>query len=282
MTRQRKHWIDLLRGICMLAILLDHTEIYYTGTNIINYNAYVVNALTIFFMLSGYLMYKENGFDIRKKIKSIAQTLLLPYFIFSVLISLPKNLVHGNEINIMNICKQIILGQASWFIAALCLSEAIFAVTIWIARGKNLALFFVGIMGFGFSIYLSQGKQPYPWQLDNSMQALLFLWIGYTYHKYEKTANIINSTAYIPIFALLLICIKVYENMNNVNMLIWPISINNYPIFLLDMLLYSMMMIQILKRLPPCKWLEWTGSHSLVYYFLCGGVHSLQAEYSKR
>lgn len=47
MTRQRKHWIDLLRGICMLAILLDHTEIYYTGTNIINYNAYVVNALTI-------------------------------------------------------------------------------------------------------------------------------------------------------------------------------------------------------------------------------------------
>lgn len=113
MTRQRKHWIDLLRGICMLAILLDHTEIYYTGTNIINYNAYVVNALTIFFMLSGYLMYKENGFDIRKKMKSIAQTLLLPYFIFSALISLPKNLVHGNEINIMNICEQIILGQAS-------------------------------------------------------------------------------------------------------------------------------------------------------------------------
>lgn len=85
------------------------------------------------------------------------------------------------------------------------------------------------------------------------MQALLFLWIGYTYHKYEKAANIINSTAYIPIFALLLICIKVYENMNNVNMLVWPISINNYPIFLLDMLLCSVMMIQILKRLPPCK-----------------------------
>lgn len=68
--------------------------------------------------------------------KSIARTLLLPYFIFSALISLPKNLVHGNEINIMNICEQIILGQASWFIAALCLSKAIFAVTIWIARGK--------------------------------------------------------------------------------------------------------------------------------------------------
>lgn len=28
---QRKIWIDNLRGFCMLAILLDHTEIYYTG-----------------------------------------------------------------------------------------------------------------------------------------------------------------------------------------------------------------------------------------------------------
>ncbi|MGP1350736.1 MAG: acyltransferase family protein, partial [Hoylesella marshii] len=28
---KRKHWIDLLRGFCMVAILLDHTEIYYTG-----------------------------------------------------------------------------------------------------------------------------------------------------------------------------------------------------------------------------------------------------------
>ncbi len=60
--------------------------------------------------------------------------------------------------------------------------------------------------------------------------------------------------------------------MNDINMLVWPISINNYPIFLLDILLCSVLMIQIFKRLPPCKWLEWTGSHSLVYYFLCGGV----------
>ena len=55
-------------------------------------------------------------------------------------------------------------------------------------------------------------------------------------------------------------------------MLVCPISINNYPVFLLDILICSLMMVQISKRLPPCKWLEWTGSHSLVYYFLCGGV----------
>lgn len=118
MTRQRKHWIDLLRGICMLAILLDHTKIYYTGINIIDYNAYVVNALIIFFMLSGYLMHKATSFDIRKKIKSIAQTLLLPYFIFSALISLPKNLVHGNYLYVLAafLIVYVITTILTWFI----------------------------------------------------------------------------------------------------------------------------------------------------------------------
>ena len=50
---ERKHWIDSLRGICMIAILLDHTELYYTGVNIIDYNIYVANVLVLFFILSG-------------------------------------------------------------------------------------------------------------------------------------------------------------------------------------------------------------------------------------
>ena len=60
---ERKTWIDLLRGICMLAILLDHTELYYTGGNIIDYNFYVVNALVVFFFLSGYLFFKNEAFS---------------------------------------------------------------------------------------------------------------------------------------------------------------------------------------------------------------------------
>lgn len=88
--------------------------------------------------------------------KSITQTLLLPYFIFSTLILFPKNLIHGSEINFMNILEQIILGQASWFIASLCIAEVIFATSIWITRGKDMALFIVSMLGFSISIYLSK------------------------------------------------------------------------------------------------------------------------------
>ena len=75
---ERIRWIDLLRGICILAILLDHTELYATGHNIIPYSLYVVNALTLFFFISGYLFYSQNCFNWRRKLRSITLRLILP------------------------------------------------------------------------------------------------------------------------------------------------------------------------------------------------------------
>lgn len=268
----RKTWIDNLRGFCMLAILLDHTELYYAEKNIIDYNLYVVNALVIFFFLSGYLMYKETTFDIKHKLCAICKTLLLPYLIFTTLISIPKIMVHGGHIIPQKIALDIITGQASWFVAALCISELIFALTLWISKGKNTAILACGGCGFAVSIYLSTRNQPYFWQLDNALQALLFMSLGYLYHKYETVFNHINKTSYISLFLLLIIGIKIYEYHLHVNMLIWNIHISNYPLFLLDISIYTLAITQIFKRMPSSKWLSWTGKHSIVYYFLCGGV----------
>ena len=218
-------------------------------------------------------MYKDNPtFNIKHKLKSIFKSLLIPYFIFTTIIAVPKALAHGNTIEWINICMDIIMGQASWFVAALCLSELIFALSIWITRGKLPLLLFIGVLGFGFSIYLSHQNQTYPWQLDNSLQALLFLCIGYTYHRYEHVFNIFNHISYISLLLLIVVIVKIYESMNGINMLIWHININNYPIFILDISLCALLMIHLCKLLPRYKWLIWTGEHSLAYYFLCGGI----------
>lgn len=78
------------------------------------------------------------------------------------------------------------MGQASWFIAALIIAELIFSIGIWINKGKNMPLAIMGVLGFSLSIYLSSKNQTYFWQLDNALQALLFLYIGYLYHQYES------------------------------------------------------------------------------------------------
>ena len=87
MGSKRKHWADVVRGICMTAILYDHTDIYYSDTNVLPYELYVPNALTAFFILSGYLMYKRSGFCLKNKIRSIMKGLLLPYLIFTIAIT---------------------------------------------------------------------------------------------------------------------------------------------------------------------------------------------------
>lgn len=269
---QRKIWIDNLRGFCMLAILLDHTEIYYAGKNIIDYNLYVANALVIFFILSGYLMYKPTKFKIKHKLDSIFRTLLIPYFIFTTIIYIPKNIIHGYDIDFLDMAKSILMGQASWFVAALCIAELIFSIGIWISKGNNILLAIIGTLGFGISIYLSTRNQTYFWQLDNALQALLFLYVGYIYHQYANIFNTINKPSYTLLLSLLLIGIKIYEHYNQIDIVIWHIHITNYPIFLLDTMVCSLIMIQLFQTLPPIRWLSWTGRHTIVYYFLCGGI----------
>ena len=179
----------------MLAILLDHTEIYYTGENVIDYNLYVANVLIVFFILSGYLMYKAT-FNIKHKLHSIFRTLFIPYIIFTTAMYIPKNIIHSNGIDFVEMTKNILMGQASWFIAALIIAELIFSIGIWISKKKNIPLAIMGVLGFGLSIYLSSKNQTYFWQLDNALQALLFLYIGYLYHQYESIFNTINKMPY--------------------------------------------------------------------------------------
>ena len=72
---KRKHWIDLLRGFCMVAILLDHTEIYYTGDNIIGYNYYVANVNVALLFDSGNLFFKHTPFTPQIKLNANARYL---------------------------------------------------------------------------------------------------------------------------------------------------------------------------------------------------------------
>ena len=100
--KQRKPWIDNLRGLAMILVLLAHTEIYYRG-EIVNYNIYGVDCLIIFFFLSGYLMYRETEFNLKNKVKSVFRYIVLPYFIFTIALSLPKSIVYGASLDIPTI-----------------------------------------------------------------------------------------------------------------------------------------------------------------------------------
>ena len=271
MEKVRIYWIDMLRGICMIAILLDHTELYVAGYNIIPYNMYVTNALCIFFFLSGYLMFKQK-WNIQKKIISICRTLLIPYLIFTTIIAIPKALIHGNAVDVKEIFIKIFTGQASWFVAALIVAELIFSIILWISRGKVIIISIITLLCFGISVFLSDSNTFYIWQTDNALQAVLFLSSGYFYHHYEDKFQVIHKLPYTILFLLLLFIVKLYEYEHHITIMIWPVNIDNYPLFITDIFICTLFMINLVKIIPKCKMIEWTGAHSIIYYFFCGGV----------
>ena len=272
---QRKLWIDLARGLSMLAILVHHTEIYYTDLAIIDYRLYVNNALCTFFFISGYLCYKKKAFQLKEKLSSILRTIVLPYFIFMSLIAFPKAIIHGRFDSVGNVILNIITGRESWFITALAISELIFSILIFLSSKRKVILpigiIITLICVILFGNYESIQTHNY-WNIIDAFLALSFLYMGYIYHQKEYIIQRYCNSLTCFILFLLIIISKYIIITHNIFCYLGPVNIDNYPIFFLDNIAFILLLIVICKLLPNIKPISWMGSHVIVYYFLCGGV----------
>ena len=79
----------------------------------------------------------------------------------------------------------------------------------------------------------------------------------------------INKPIYSLLLLTILILIKIYEYNNNLSTR--NIAITNVPLFLVDTITWLVLITTLINYIPRCKIIEWTGEHSIVYYFLAGG-----------
>ena len=262
-------WIDLLRGICMILILWFHTEMYFADKDITPYNMYVANSLTTFYFISGYLFYHQKPFSIYHKLKSIIRGLIIPYFFFTFLLAFPKAYI--NNLPIIKVIMKILIGNGSWFITSLITAEIIFSIVLYINKKwilHILPIFAITsaylLMGTDISMYYNY------WNFHNALIGVFFLYLGYYYHQYESLFTF-SKFMIIGIF-LIFIITKIVVFIFNISLLLDPVLISNYPIFILDTVSCIFLFIAIAKYIPQIKWLLWTGRHSLVYYFFCGAI----------
>lgn len=272
---QRLAWIDLLRGFSMIAILWFHTEVYFTGQPMTPYEMYVGDVLAAFFFLSGYLMYGRT-LDIKRRINSIFSRFLVPYFVFTTIIAVSKTILVHDNTSWKDIIISIISGHASWFIAALILSQLLFMLFLWITNEKMLWLSIIAVCCLILSYFVGNAFEPYPlyyaqniWHLNEALLACFILFTGYLYRKYETRFNNISILLSLLIVFIL---IKIFIIHTNAQLILGPIIVSNYPLFIADLLCAVLLMAGIFKQLPSVRLIEWTGSHSLVYYFICGAV----------
>ena len=274
MTDKRKIWIDLVRGFCMLAILVHHTEMYYVGEAIIDYRFFADNALCTFFFISGYLFYKETPFNLKYKLLSILKTIIIPYFIFMSVIALPKALAHGKFVSVSDSILSIVLGQQSWFITALATAEIVFSILLYLSKQYKWVLPIGVLISFIGIILLTGNEQMLAhnyWNIMDGLLAISFLYIGYLYHQKENVINRFPLYLYIIPFILFFISKWVIVEYK-VYCYLGPVDIDNYPVFIVDNVLAILLITRLCKLLPDMKPISWMGSHVIVYYFLCGGV----------
>ena len=276
---ERKAWIDILRGFCMMAILYFHTEMYYAGKDLIPYACYVDNMLSVFFFISGYLMLKENsGFNAIKKLRSIVRGLVVPYFFFTLIMALPKAFMHGEMGNSLDFFFDVITGHASWFVAALIVCELV--MTLWIKMTKGSVSSMICLAAFCLLLSMILANQLSPWyneyniwHVNEAMLGCVFMSVGYLYHKYEGRCDAYLYKSYI-ILALLIVVLgtKYIILTESLQMVFGPVIVSSFPLFIIDNLAAVLLLTICFKRMPSVSMVEWTGRHSIVYYFICGGV----------
>lgn len=270
----------------MLAIIFDHTEICFTGDNIVPYQMYVPDVLMAFFFLSGYLFYRPEGFRLRHKLHSWLRGVLMPYFIFTSALALPKAWLHGADGSLSDLLLTILTGQGSWFIASLAVAELLFCFLLWLscARWRWLAgagLFAVALAyGFGTRRLAFEANW---WHVNEAVVALPSLLLGYMVHRFDK----LWTRWRLGLFALLLVLSL------PVNVLVasssWPsvlvgalvlprlFLVKNALSVLLLYLLFTISQrdgVRWVEQMP--RWLaamvSWTGRRSIVYYFFSSGI----------
>lgn len=281
-TNARLPWIDTMRGFCMIAILLYHTEAYYSGGAITPYQCYVHNALAGFFFISGYLFTGDKGFSFSHKIKSIARSLVLPYFVFTIILGVLKVVFqHADAVEVFS---KVILGQASWFVAALIVAELLMCIMMFITRGKTLLLLLFAVLSFAAAFVIGNKHDPSPlfykqnlWYVNDALLALGIMVFGIVYRRFEAFFNRFHPILYTSSLLFLLLIIKIMIITGGEDTVIGSVEVSNIPLFLADIAVSTLFLVALSKWLGRVFMISWTGAHSLVYYFFCGASPSFVA-----
>lgn len=114
----RKHWVDALRALAILLVVLGHqlkdmTE-YFIFTSPIK--------MPLFFAISGYLFNTRGGNDV-EFFKNWFKKLIIPWFCLALIAAIPR--LSSNQVGVSEFMLNLISGKILWFMPCFVVAEVI-------------------------------------------------------------------------------------------------------------------------------------------------------------
>lgn len=280
-TRTRVTWIDTLRTISIISVVMVHTgrmsdmiSIYLTSFFI-----------PVFFFISGLFIkesIREQAF--LKFLKTKLQRLIIPYLTFSIFSYLLWFFVIGRIKDttlpsqpLIHFLTNLIYGVGGygwleynitlWFFPCLFITELIFFFLIRFLSRRRLilALFLLSTIGYSFFEFIDPGKFRLPFGADIALTGVVFYGIGYLIKPYFLNDS--YKMWYQPLSLFLgMLAYIIFSNLNQQSAFVIGNFGKNYFYFYLAALSGILFWSQVSRVIKPNKVFEEIGKNTLVIF----------------
>ena len=265
----KKNWINILKGIAIIFIILGHSPI---SKHFIPY-AYSFD-LPVFYFIAGYLFNNIKYENIKLFFKTRVLKILKPYLIFSLISIVLYCLIFQTNIFNLYTLEKLILAKRSdifyniplWFLPSFFVTQSIYYFLRRYIKKDNLVLIVCLILSFIGLVYFKTLKEPKLfWTIDASIYYLLFFAIGNLFRKYKEKIYFLLKNKLWFILALIINMVPLFSNIYSK---IWFTNSEIYYYFITVFLALNgiFTVICIAKYLEHNKLLTYIGNNSLVYF----------------
>jgi len=275
MDKTRIKWIDILKGIGIVLVVVGHANfIFANATTTMFIQKYIYSFhMPLFFFLSGYLFVKEKYPSFKKLIHAKVKTLLVPYFLFSILsliVYVIYGLTHNYKliefktmvIQVLYLNNKVVWNEVLWFLVCLFVVEVMF---YFIPKSKTKLILLVCAI-IGYSLSLITNYFILPWGVGVAFTAIVFYGLG-SLIKNTKIKKKITS----PNIVIFIICFAtniVIGGVINTIVYMSDISYGNFIYFYIASITGIISYIQISQFISKynliTKSLEYLGKNSIV------------------
>lgn len=281
--KSRIIWVDVVKYICIIMVILSHLEANTDVWNIF-YSPFFLSG---FFFVAGYVYGPKESF--RKTMYKKIRQLFIPWLIFSVFNILLSHLISFNQHeNLITELKWNFLqirgkGDELWFIAALFIAFIPFYYFInWYEKKHKwiVALIISWIFSFASIMYsrlmpaevFPWNSSSLPWHIEFVFQAMFYMVCGYVFRKeFEEKLdryNILCIRICVVIIYLMIVFVPYFGGIE------FPLIIDVlYDIF--QALIGIMAIVMISKTIKSNQYINFTGRNTLIYFALHGKVYSI-------